>query len=72
VQNLGAPAPPLQLAADEPEDETQEKPIVPPVTDEYEWQWRVSTYFTVLLFMFDMDGFTAGSGDNPTDVLSVI
>lgn len=56
VQNPGAPAPPLWLAADEPENGSQnDKPIVPPVTDEYEWQWRVSEFFTVILSMSDMN-----------------
>jgi len=46
VQNFGASAPPLQLATDEPEEEFEKgERIVPPVTDEYEWQWRVSTLF---------------------------
>lgn len=56
VQNFGAPAAPLQLAADEPEGASQnDEPIVPPVTDEYEWQWRVSEFFTVTLSMPDRE-----------------
>ncbi|KIM34492.1 hypothetical protein M408DRAFT_325885 [Serendipita vermifera MAFF 305830] len=39
VQNLGAAPPPLQLASDE-ENEEKEKRVVPPATDEYEWQWK--------------------------------
>jgi hypothetical protein len=56
VLNFGAPAPPLRLAADEPENGLQnDKPIVPPVTDEYEWQWRVSEFITATLSMSDRD-----------------
>jgi hypothetical protein len=56
VQNLGAPAPPLRLAADEPENGLQnDKPIVPPVTDEYEWQWKVSESITATLSMSHRD-----------------
>jgi hypothetical protein len=73
VQNFGAPAPPLQLAADEPENESQkDKPIVPPVTDEYEWQWRVGTFVAVIVPESDKDFFTARSGDHPADILSMI
>lgn len=54
MQNLGAHPPPLMIATEEDSKEDVEKDraaqakegpgkpkVVPPTTDEYEWQWRV-------------------------------
>ena len=73
VQNLGVPAPALRLATDDAEESQKSKSVVvvPPVTDEYEWQWRVRKrclrcYRTLTRVS------TAGSGDNTADILFVI
>ena len=73
VQDFGAAPPPLRLASDEPEmegDKDKDKRVVPPVTDEYEWQWRVSILSNEYLLVADEE--LARLGDYTADFLSVI